>query len=332
MLQWNAIETQRDTAIWTDSTFAAEGLVRLLHDGADVPEGHCVDDWVELQGLLCLCDVQLQIHHVPGHAKWVDQDIDFDNWAVRWNDRADREANMAMKMHGDELLCLHRQLCAHHEHELSDVCALQDLHLDVIEKLQQTQDEEDQHARGEEGGYDLWVERGCPASPSPFAGLPLGDDARFAILLGSFGQVFVTNFLQVIKRWEDDEASLACKISFLKMAVFVATEGKKWVSMPHLHHAGCWQDRNAFNFSEPNLRASVRLIKAFFLTLGRCFSLNISWCKGINLFFLGVCTPQDGLILAISPDDANLSMDHLRRFTCRRPIRRANDLARPLRM
>ena len=107
---------------------------------------------------------------------------------------------MAMKLYGDELLCLHRQLCAHHERELSEVCALQDLHLDIMEKTAQDQDEEDQLARGEEGSYDLWVGRGCPASLSPFADLPLGGDARFATLLDSFGQVFVLNFLQVIRR------------------------------------------------------------------------------------------------------------------------------------
>ena len=133
-------------------------------------------------------------------------------------------------------------------------------------------------------------------------------------------------------RWSGDENSGACKISFLELAVYVATEGKKWVPMPHLHRAGCWQDRDAFNFSEPNLGALVRLVKAFFHSLGQCFSLDICWCKGINLSFLGVCTPQDGLTLAISVDDANLSMDHLKSFTWRRPIRRANDLARPLRV
>ena len=105
-----AVDIQRDTVVWTDSTFAAEGLVRLLRDGDDLPGGHCAEDWIELQGLLCQCDVQIWVHHVPGHAHWVNQDADVDNWAARWNDRADREANMAMKMHGGELLRLHQQL------------------------------------------------------------------------------------------------------------------------------------------------------------------------------------------------------------------------------
>ena len=41
-----------ETTIWTDSTFAAEGLTRLLHDAKDLPGGHCEEDWIELQGLI----------------------------------------------------------------------------------------------------------------------------------------------------------------------------------------------------------------------------------------------------------------------------------------
>ena len=327
-----AVDIQRDTVVWTDSTFAAEGLVRLLRDGDDLPDGHCAEDWIELQGLLCQCDVQIWVHHVPGHAHWVNQDADVDNWAARWNDRADREANMAMKMHGGELLRLHQQLWEHHEGELSDVCALQALHLDIIEKPQQIQ-QDDGHldTGGDEGQYDLRVERGCPASHSPLIGLPNLDDARWETILGSFGQSFVVNFVQVIKSWEDEDSAVICKLSFLEIAVFLATEGKRWIPMPHLTQPGCWQDRDTLNFNEPNLGALVRLAKAFLQMIDRRFSLEISWCKGINLNFLGVCTPLDGLTLAIPVGVADRSMDHLKCFTRRRPIRKANDLARPFR-
>lgn len=62
-----ALEIQRDTTIWTDSTFAAEGMVRLLHDIRDVPDGNYDNDWLELQGLLCQREMSLQVQHVPGH-------------------------------------------------------------------------------------------------------------------------------------------------------------------------------------------------------------------------------------------------------------------------
>ena len=131
--------------------------------------------------------------------------------------------------------------------------------------------------------------------------------------------------------WEEDESAVIYKMSFLEVAMVFATDGKRWVPMPHSTRPRCWQDRDAFNFNEPNLGALVRLAKAFFAALDRSFSLSVTWCKDINLTFLRVHPPQDGLILAVSPVIAEQSMDNLRGFTKRRPIRRANDLARPVR-
>jgi hypothetical protein len=59
----------------------------------------------------------------------------------------------------------------------------------------------------------------------------------------------------VIKRWED-EAPVICKLSFLEVAVFLATEGKKWIPMPHLTQPGCWQDRDTFNFNFTELECA----------------------------------------------------------------------------
>ena len=120
----------------------------MLNDSLDVPDGHCEEDWVELQGLLCHCEIHLRVQHVPGHARWTNHDMDVENWAARWNDRADREANMAMKLHGQALLRLHQRLWAHHEGELADVCALQELHLDIVEKPKAARKEDEQDDEG----------------------------------------------------------------------------------------------------------------------------------------------------------------------------------------
>eukprot|EP00435_Cladocopium_sp_Y103_P027308 s203_g6.t1 len=106
-----AFEAPTETTIWTDSTFiAAEGTIRMLKDIEDVPGGHCENDWKELQGLLYHRQVHIFVRHVPGHANWSNFDDDFDNWAARWNDRVDREAKSAMRLHGTELLALHQRL------------------------------------------------------------------------------------------------------------------------------------------------------------------------------------------------------------------------------
>jgi ribonuclease HI len=327
-----ALEVQRDTTIWTDSTFAAEGMVRLLHDIKDVPEGNYENDWIELQGLLCQRDVMLQVQHVPGHCQWIHQEVDFQNWAARWNDRADREANMAMKLHGPHLLALHRHLCAHHEGELADLCALQELHLDIMDKAKLDQiDEGSPELDGDEDSRDLRVERGCPDSLPVFRGLPVNFRELLAPLYESYGCSFVDNFVQVLKDWETDSNAVFYKVSFLELAVYLAVEGKPWIPMPHSSKPGCWLDKDTFNYHEPNLGALVRLAKSFIKELDRCFSLGVSWCKGISLAHFGVYTPLDGLILAVNAGVADTILCRLRGFTRRRPVRQANDLARPMR-
>lgn len=262
----------------------------------------------------------------------VHQEVDFQNWAARWNDRADREANMAMKLHGPHLLALHQQLCAHHEGELSDLCALQELHLDVMDKTKLDQmDEEQPELDGEGDSRDLRVERGCPDSLPVFQSLPHNYRELLAPLYESFGRGFVDKFVQVLMDWETDSNVEFYKVSFLELAVYMAVEGKSWIPMPHSTKPGCWLDKDTFNYHEPNLGALVRLAKSFLKELDRCFSLGVSWCKGISLAHFGVYTPLDGLILAVNAEVADLILSNLRGFTRRRPIRRANDLARPVR-
>ena len=327
-----ALVSQRETTIWTDSTFGAEGLSRLLHDAMDIPDGHCEDDWMELQGLLRLCEGRLHVQHIPSHVGWSHQDADVDNWAARWNDRADREANMAMRLHGCDLLALHQRLWAHHEGELADLCALQELHLDIVEKQEVEQRSEHPHdVDGEDDFGDWRVHRGWPGSCMPFRGLPESSDAGWVMLYESFGRTFVNNFVQALTPWEEDADTVICKVSFLEIATFLAVDGRRWTPTPHTDRPGCWQDRNAFNFYEPNLGALVRLAKSFLRALDRCFSLGINWCKGISLTILAVYTPLDGLTMAVNAGVAELIAQNLRGFTRRRPIRWPNDLARPMR-
>ena len=319
------------TVIWTDSTYAAEGTLRLLQDIDDVPEGQHSDDWLRLQGLLCQREHPIQIQHVPGHARWELCDQDLDSWLARWNDRADREANMAMKLHSWELQRLHRLLLGHHERELADLKELQLLHIAIneIEMGQGEHEAPDTGLDGDEDAVDWLVERGCPTSPSPFG--VLCRDMDLATLNDRFGQSFVLRMLNVLCDWHDDPGHIMLKFSFLELALYMAEHCSAWTPMPHPSKAGHWCDRSAVNFSEPTIAALLRLGKSFLRGLDRCCILNCDWCKGINLSNFGVFPPQDGLVLAVPLETAKKLCSTLLRFTRRRPIRRANDLSRPLR-
>ena len=134
-----ALDQSQTTYIWTDCSYVAEGTMRLLQDPEDVPDGKHHEDWLELQGLLCQCDKAIFLQHIPGHAHWDHADQDLDQWLARWNDRADREANMAMKLHAEELLHLHRLLLQHQDNEMGDLQQLQKLHIAVMH-FQKTDD------------------------------------------------------------------------------------------------------------------------------------------------------------------------------------------------
>ena len=190
-----ALTQKQETNIWTDSTYAAEGTIRLLQDIDDLPDGQHQEDWLQLQGLLCQRDHCIREQHVPGQAKWDHWDQDLDSWL---NDRADREANMAMKLHSPAFLRLHRLLLGHHERELADIKELQSLHIDINE----IEGRPGPCLDGDEDAVGWLVERGCPTSPSPIG--ILHSDTDTAIMDDQFGQTFVQRFLGVLRAWHDD--------------------------------------------------------------------------------------------------------------------------------
>ena len=326
-----ALTMRTDATIWTDSTYAAEGTSRLLQDIEDIPEGQHQDDWLHLQGLLCQREKIIRVQHVPGHARWDLCDQDLDSWLARWNDRADREANMAMKLHPADLRHQHHLLLGHHDRELADLKQLQALHIAISDAEGRLEELEvpDLGLEGDEDAEDWLVERGCPNSLSRIGALH--HDLDLATLETHFGQTFVRHMVDVLRGWHNTVDHILIKFSFLELAIYLAEQCSAWTPMPHPSRAGHWCDRNAVNFSEPTIAALIRLGKTFLKGLDRCCTLNLDWCKGINLSNFGVFPPQDGLTLAVPRETARKLCATLLRFTRRRPIRRANDLSRPLR-
>ena len=100
---------------------------------------------------------------------------------------------------------------------------------------------------------------------------------------------------------------------------------------PHPSRQNDWRNYGAMNQSEPTVCALVCSGKHFFKLLGRAFSLDIIWCKDINLVPHGVCAPQHGLIPAVSQKGGNQICSSIRGFTRRRPVRTTNDMSRPVR-
>ena len=329
------LQMDKPLVIWSDSSYAGEGLTRLLLNIHDIPDTSNTEDWLELHGLLLGHEHEIRVQHVPGHSTTAWQDNDIQEWIARWNDRADREAQGAQKLHGETLLC-QQTLWKHHEQEVRDLCDLQNLHLEISHQFATLdelahQPDEDTYEDGECDPVDLMVERGCPESPNPFTGLQLDNaDARMK-LEQKFGGVFSRWMLNWIHSLEDADDLRLCKISFLEIAVFVMKEGKDSLPRVDTTNSNCWCDSGTVGSVEPTLGALLRLVKAFLQTLEHCFSLAFTRWQGINLVSAGVHTPLPGLTFPVTDGFSQTVRQGLLIFTSARPIRTVNDLSRPLR-
>ena len=317
--------------IWTDSTYVSDGFIRILNDHLDVPDSSNHDLWLDLQGLLWSRQCPIHIQHVPGHSPVEAVDYDCTGWIARWNDRVDREAQRAQRLHADALP-LHHALWAHHERELRDLCELQLLHLDICEHFATTHqpDEDD----SEEVGYgpeDLKVERGCPDSPNPFMGLDFMDQRAKAALEDKFGRRFVTWMLTWLSSLANDPDVQMVKLTYLEIAIFVGKVGRDHLPRVNPYKPNCWCDSDVTGALEPTLGATLRCLRSFMTLLEQCFSLSLSKWTGLDLTQLGVCTPMNGLTFPANEEFLQQATNCLLNFTFSRPIRVTNDLARPLR-
>ena len=325
------IDAEVPFTLWTDSTYVADGMLRLLHNCMDIPDGSNEDYWIELQGLLLSRKFPIQVQHVPGHSSVEYLDNDCVAWGARWNDRADREAQMAQKMRKDVYDCF-QQLWKHHENELRDILELQLLHLDVCDRFATTHQPDDDYT--EEMGYspeDLKVERGCPESPNPLTGLDGMDQRARTTMENAFGRRFVTWMLTWLVSLANDPEVVLVKLSYLEIAIFVGKEGRDHLPRVNPYKPNCWCDSDVTGASEPTVGATLRCLRNFFTLLEQCFSLSFSKWTGLNLTGLGVHTPMNGMTFPVTDELLQQTTKSLLSFTFSRPIRVTNDLARPLR-
>ena len=86
-------------------------------------------------------------------------------------------------------------------------------------------------------------------------------------------------------------------------------------------------------FSDPThlYLSKMHLIRLLFRGFASLFSLNLGEIRGLNLSLLGVGPPQNGLTIDLPHRVLVDVASAIRTFCTGRPIRSANDLARPFR-
>eukprot|EP00438_Fugacium_kawagutii_P023955 Skav232717 [mRNA] locus=scaffold4051:89627:96304:+ [translate_table: standard] len=329
-----AMHQNCSVTIWSDSTYFAAGLHRLLLDPADVPDSSNEDLWQQMQALLAHRTIELQIQHVASHRPVPLQDYDIDDWTARWNRRADHEAGRAMQLHPAELRRAHGALWHHHRAEVQDLQRLQALHLAIYDARQQALPLLEEPAPLEPDEIvDAEVERECPPRRDPFgdAIFEWQQGPEFETVKARYGMDFSKNFMSVLGHWATECDGLTAEVTFLELAIYLGDLKPLWLPRPHPAHPNVWVNDAVSvtnQYREPTVALLLRLVRSYLHFLSAFF--NFDWISHKSLLAYGVHVPQSGLHLCMPYRTRCHVKQTLASFTRRRLVRVANDLARPI--
>jgi len=150
----------------------------------------------------------------------------------------------------------------------------------------------------------------------------------FQNLFDQFGCHFVRQMVTWLWNQTLESDAVMVEYTFVELAFFWGTQRTDDLPRPHKARKAVWTT-NVSNFQVGEtltVALVLRLIRHFFNAASFC---EMALCHQINLTAFGVATPLSGVKLSISQTLARQILQQISCFTLRRPIRRANDLARP---
>ena len=318
--------TGRSITIWTDSSYAASGLHRLLQCREDVPDGSHEELWIRLQHAVDSCEGLLNVQHISGHREVLATLFEVDDWTALWNARADHGAGKAQHMRSEEFMRVWRNLIQHHEAQERDLLELRALHWDVAERFVSRdngfQDLEEEFEE-DESIMDSLASNIQNEAVMWLDGIP--DDWSVRVhgsgLQTKFGDSFMRKCLNVITRHLSSGDSMVRELSWIEVATWFYLELDEWL-VPHRSRKGSWMEPTASAASSQTLTAMIRLIKDFFKELAFCFGLDLPCRKGISRVCLKIHTPRLSTLVKIKDVTYQEVTQTLLKFNARRPIRR----------
>ena len=299
-----------------------------MRDHGEVPDTYA-DDWCRAQHALAALTKDLNIQHIAAHRESIVNYQSLDEWTAYWNGRADHEAMLAHGHRPPRLRQIWDQLCRWHDSSLAQLCKLQSLHLAILRGRRELQDElRDLHQDAEaelEPLHDTLTERRAVAGWQHLLAAPDWGDPVFLNLVDQFGAPFCRKMVDWIYQQSQSDSAVEITISHLHLAFFWGVNFAGDLPRPHPTRRSTWTTSVACVGESLTVAAVLRLIRNFFAALKVC----PAQCRQISLIHCGVYTPLTGVVLAVDRHIVRSIELLVSDFTVRRPIRRANDLARP---
>ena len=323
------------TTLWTDSAYAASGVWRLQADEFDAPDTSNSDLWQELRlHLERLQPGQFRVLHLSGHGRPDECEDPADEWTIRWNGAADGAAKLANQQREPSFLRLWKEYQRAEQAQLHHLRLFQALHLAVAqsneskEKAKQlrhapddTPDDEEVATYQHSEGQASWL-------------VSLSQDWSSELDGSKLEFQFGPRFPRQVFQWLHQEASTCASpvfVSWLEVAVALRLACIQFPA-PAPHRDGAiWRDQHESTSVEGTLGSDVHLTRLLFRGFASQFSLNLGEIRGLNLSLIGVGPPQNGLTIDLPHRILVDVASAIRTFCTGRPIRSANDLARPFR-
>ena len=324
--QWT--QQQRcHTHLWTDSAYTANGTWQLQHDNHNLPYHTHTDLWRRLASTLADLDPeQFQVHHTPAHGSPDDQSDPVDAWLARWNNTADTAAKAANQQRGQPFQDIWAAYEKAELDQLHRLRHLQALHLAIATV-----------SASAASAADLPEDADPPLehSEAPLSWTDSLDPNWNTTLHGSqlefkSGSLFPACAIRWLLQ-EADSTPNATYVSWLECTVALRLAAIRF-PVPTPHSSGeVWRDQSPHVNVQTTLTADIRMVRFFFRLCAAQFGLDLDEVRGLNLSTVGVAPPQAGLALKITRAHRQWVSRELRAFCLGRPIRSANDLARPFR-
>eukprot|EP00435_Cladocopium_sp_Y103_P044499 s111_g12.t1 len=264
-LEWS-MGFHGETTLWSDSAYAASGLVRLLGDIHDLPEDLGDGLWVEIQALVKQHTAVLQIQHIAAHRSEFLEADPVDAWTAKWNAKADFEAAAAHLLRPPDFWGSRKRLLAHHQEGCERLALLQALHLDISEYRLATPLVDEEEDRSDSALRVWWECRNLGADGSWIGQI---DERWVSALPGSeLGQKFGLRFPQRFLGWVQEQFHAddgeTVKWTWLELALY-------WLKrhpdlLPEPSSSGAWTDGGSVS----GRRVSPTVAAAFLFYLLMC--------------------------------------------------------------
>ena len=163
--------------------------------------------------------------------------------------------------------------------------------------------------------------------------IPLGWPSRWTVSAHShiFPVDVVKSFLDTLFV-ERDKAEGAVQFSWIEFAALIHHLEFSHPVLVSENGQTCWRSPtliSAAHHGQLTVGARIRFLKSLVSCLDEFFSCDVAFVSGLDCTGSGIHPPQRGLCLFVSAAAQHAVDLILRQWTSKRPVRTANDLARP---